>query len=263
MNSPVEQSTAELGKTSGESRRSEFGWVMGRMLWVGNIGLLLVIVAWIAWDSKFPPTALAVRAALARLFLAGPASAVTTTQLGSRPILLSALCGAAIVTAIGVFVTLFAGAKEHRRLRAWFAFTLLLAAWLTVLVSWPELAWRGQQIRMRAAVGDFESLAFSLSSDWPTGDGKRPGLGSFMAYPQSRPRILMMLTSDTQIPVSAVERAENGALAFELVGDNRGSWLEWHPAGATPRTFTGGLEGDYELRRAAPLGRGWYLVRYR
>jgi hypothetical protein len=60
-----------------------------------------------------------------------------------------------------------------------------------------------------------------------------------------------------------VERSEDGSLGFELRGDHSGAWLEWHPAGSTPRAFVGGLESKYNFRRAAPLGRGWYLVRYR
>ncbi len=84
-----------------------------------------------------------------------------------------------------------------------------------------------------------------------------------MAYPQGRPRMLLMLTSDSSPAVSAVELADDGALGFELSGDESGTWLEWHPVGSTPQAFTGGLESEYDFGRAAPLGRGWYLVRYR
>jgi hypothetical protein len=83
-----------------------------------------------------------------------------------------------------------------------------------------------------------------------------------MAYPQGKPRMLMMLKSETSPAVSAVERADDGTLGFELRGDQSGAWLEWHPAGSTPRAFVSGLESKYDFRRAAPLGRGWYLVRY-
>jgi gas vesicle protein len=42
--------------------------------------------------------------------------------------------------AIGVFAGLFLGPRSHRRLRSWLAFTVLVAAWLTLFVSWQELA---------------------------------------------------------------------------------------------------------------------------
>jgi hypothetical protein len=157
---------------------------------------------------------------------------------------------------------LFAGAETHRRLRSWFAFTMLVAAWLTLLVGWRELAWQGQRMRLWSDLNEFKTIATKLQADWPAADGKQEGLGTFMAYPQGKPRMLMMLNSDTSPSVSAVERAD-GALAFEFAGDSDGTWLEWHPPGSAPRNFTGGLEGEYDLRRVSPLGDGWYLVRYR
>ena len=94
-----------------------------------------------------------------------------------------------------------------------------------------------------------------------------PEVGTFMAYPNGNPRTLLILAqpqSPTKsIQFSAVERSDGGALRFELTGYENGAWLEWHPNDSSPESFTGGLENTYSRTKSAPLGNGWYLVRYR
>ncbi len=68
-------------------------------------------------------------------------------------------------------------------------------------------------------------------------------------------------TDNMQTP--AIERSDAGGLRFELVRRGSSAWLEWHPAGEQPASFTGGLEIPYDLTRASPLGNGWYLTTYR
>jgi hypothetical protein len=72
----------------------------------------------------------------------------------------------------------------------------------------------------------------------------------------------MMLVSKTDPQVSAIERADDGSLGFEIRGEQPGTWLEWHPPGSQPATFVGGLDDDHDLNRVSPLGDGWYQVRY-
>jgi hypothetical protein len=261
--SPPINATNSLPTNVTPARRRGWLLALGWALWIGNIALLVGLAAWILWDGRFAATALAVKGQLQSLVDGGGAAAGAAPQLGQRVTLLWGLGGVAVVTTLGIFVSLFAGAATHRRLRSWLAFTMLVAAWLTLFVAWREIAWQGQRLRLRASLSEFEAIAASLRENWPAGDGERAGLGTFMAYPQGRPRMLLVLTSDSSLAVSAVERTDDGAIGFELRGDESGAWLEWHPAGSTPRAFTGGLEGEYDLRRAAPLGGGWYLVRYR
>jgi hypothetical protein len=253
----------ELRTILSDSRRNAKWLVLGRGLWIANFILLAGLVVWILSDGRFSEAAVVVAAKL-HVMRGGIAAVVgSAPESGSRLALLWALIAAALVTLVGAFITLLAGAVTHRRLRSWFAFTMLVAAWLTMFVAWREFAWQGQRLRLRSSLSDFEAIAGALREDWPTADGERAGLGTFMAYPQGRPRMLLMLTSDSSPEVSAVEQADDGTLGFELRGDESGAWLEWHPAGSTPHAFTGGLEGEYDFSRAAPLGRGWYLVRYR
>lgn len=236
--------------------------VNGRVLWVVSAGILVATVAWIFIDGQFPAAATQLRSFVAVLW--GDTSSFTS--IGSlhrgRTAVLGVVVFAAVASLIGSFLGLFFGDTEHRRLRSWLAFTMLLAFWLTLLVAWREIAWQGQRTRLRLHLSEMERIAAQLREDWPKGDGSRPGVGSFMAYPQGNPRMLMVLGSDATVPISAVERFDDGSLGFELRGDPAGGWLEWHPDGSAPRGFVGGLDQQYDFDRAASLGGGWYLVRY-
>ena len=235
------------------------------VLWFVNVAALGGLVAWIFCDGKFSDVVLALRADLSARLGNGNEIGVWP-QLASRVWALYIVGILAVGSAVGIFLGLFLGATTHRRVRSWFAFTLLLATWLTLFASWHELAWRGQVLRLRNQMDGFESVAASLRSDWPAVDGERPGIGPFMAYPIGGPRMLMMLTTpnlpNTRASISTVERSDDGALRFELTGDEPGVWLEWHPPGTAPQSFIGGLMSEYPLDRSEPLGQGWYLVRY-
>ncbi|MGD9634259.1 MAG: hypothetical protein AB7G28_00950 [Pirellulales bacterium] len=244
--------TNDVEQPLGAGPRWNLPHSLGRGLWIANIALLAGVVLWITFDPQFTVAAQLVPTALNEAPRAD----------WRLPALWMVIIGA-VTTLLLLLVTLFVGSAAHRRLRSWLAFTMLVAAWLTVLVGWREFAWQGQRLRLRATVDQFDAIAKSLREDWPTADGERAGLGSFMAYPQGRPRMLMMLMSQTEPQIAAIERADDGALGFEIRGEQAGTWLEWHPAGSTPKNFIGGLEGNYQFGRAAPLGRGWYLVRYR
>ena len=173
----------------------------------------------------------------------------------------------AIFSLCGIFVGLFFGASANRRIGSWLAFTVLLAAWLTLLTNWQELAWRGQIVRMKRQLAGFDKISASLRADWPAEDGERMELGPYMAYPIDRPQVLMLLTTPnvpaTNAAISSVERSANGALRFQLTGSEPGVWLEWHPAESAPGTFSGGLMANHLIERFSPLDNGWYLVRYR
>ncbi len=236
---------------------------LGRALWCANLLLLAALALWIFFDPRFPAAAQLVAAKM-HVLRGGPAAvAGDRSAIGWRLPALWTAIAAAIITTLLLLVTLFVGSSTHRRLRSWLAFTMLVAAWLMLLVSWREFAWQGQRLRLRGMVAEFEPIAKSLRENWPTKDGERAGLGSYMAYPQGKPRMLMMLVSESDPQVSAIERSDDGALGFELRGEENGTWLEWHPVGSTPKTFVGGLEAEYDFGRTSPLGRGWYLVRYR
>lgn len=180
---------------------------------------------------------------------------------------LQILAGTAVVTALLMFVFLFVGPPRCRSLRAWLAFTGLTAAWLAIIGLRHDIAWVGQKWRANSLVAQFEPVAASLRDNWPVADDVTDELGPFSAYPNGRPTILMPLLKPTargvHAPFSVIERSNRHALRFELLGNNNGAWLEWHPKGSTPASFVGGLDTEYRLLRASELGDGWYLTRYK
>jgi hypothetical protein len=228
-----------------------------------NLLAFAAICVWILIDGRFPQNAYIFRVVVRGLLNGDRILAWVPT-----PVLYLALVGlTAIGSGIGIFGSLFFGAKTHRRLRTWLAFTMLAAAWLTLGVTWRDMAWHSQKARMRSRLGGLDSVAASLLADWPTGDREHPELGPFMAYPQGDPAMLLLLTTPkighAEVAISGVEKSATGVLRFQLAGSESGAWLEWHPPETNPESFRGGLMTQYQLERSAPLANGWYLTRYR
>jgi hypothetical protein len=236
--------------------------VFGNMLWIVSIVAWLGLVAWVVFDPQFGSVLTHFRAVFGVANREAAAAEAFNRFDHVSVELLAGILVAAGGSLLGILLGLFGGARKYRGMRAWLAFMALAAAWLTLLVGWREVAWLGQRVRLHNTIGQFDAIAQSLREDWPTSDGERDELGSFMAYPQGNPRMLMMLVSKTDPQVSAIERADDGSLGFEIRGEQPGTWLEWHPPGSQPATFVGGLDDDHDLNRVSPLGDGWYQVRY-
>lgn len=234
--------------------------------WAINLATLAILAFWIYRDGQFPDVASWMKHELLSVFSAGPAVG-EDAELAPRVVYLLGLMVCAAISLMGVIVGLFFGGVAHRSIRAWLLATALIAAWLALFVSWPELAWRGQAHRLSNALPKFTSKVETLTRNWPTADGDLPGLGPFLAYPLERPEVLLLLTQATlegsALKFSAVERSDVGTLRFQLTGDETGSWLERHPASDEPRGFIGGLLQQFTLDRFTKLGENWYLVRYK
>jgi hypothetical protein len=238
--------------------------VVGWCLWIVNLLAFAAICVWILVDGRFPQ---AVDAFPAMFIQRAIYRFDGVSWFTSRVPYLALLGLVAFGSGAGIFGSLFFGAREHRRLRSWLIFTVLTAAWLTLSVTWREMAWQSQTMRMNWRLSGLDSVASGLRSDWPTADGERPEIGPFMAYPQGDPRTLMLLTTPeiggAGVPISAIEKATSGGLRFLLAGNEAGAWLEYHPPGSVPESFRGGLVTRFQLERSAPLADGWYLARYR
>lgn len=239
------------------------------LLWASNLLLLIALVAWIWHDRGF------MRPAYATIPYSSvksmPQSSVQPTPLpkllpmtAGRWLALKFLLAAAAASLMGIVLGIFWGAPRHRNLRAWLALFALIAAWLWVGTSWPDIAWASQRVRVGRAIGAFEQIATPLRDRWPAEDDATPELGAFSAYPIGLPRVLLPLTAREAggFGFAAVERSAAGGLRFQLIGDDEGVWLEWHPDNEAPASFVGGLETGYELLRSSSLGRGWFLTRY-
>jgi hypothetical protein len=225
-----------------------------------SIVCCLFSVAWIFLDPLAPRSV--------ATFFETPAisSAVDLGAPSSRLMLVRALSSLALVSVVMVALGLLLGPPRHRGVRSWLALTAVVAFWLGLTVTWRSLAAAGQQWRLSQRLDSFDSLATQLQTAWPASDGYLAKLGAFNAYPIGHPRTLLIIAAEQEAdstPVAAVERSDAGALRFELAGDETGVWLERHPPGSQPASFTGGLQDERELVDAVPLKDGWYLSHYR
>ncbi len=235
--------------------------VVASLSWALNVGLLIGLVAWIWFDHRFMEPF--------QWFpgFVKPGSPTDLPMTMERWFALKVLVVVAGVSFVGILAGLVFGAARHRRLRAWLALTALVAGWLALAVTWPELKWTSQAWRMGGRKPELERIARPLRNDWPRDDGALVEIGPFSAYPIGDSRTLMLLTqkqawSERGWGVSTIERSPNGGLRMKLTEDELGSWVEWHPKGERPESFVGGLAETNTLERSRALGGGWFLVRY-
>lgn len=183
---------------------------------------------------------------------------------GSGPLLFGA-CFLGIINLILLIAGLWIGTPTFRQLKSLAVLIALISFWLGFVLNCRNIAWQGRSWRLARYVAFFDRCAQPLETRWPARDGELPDIGPFMAYPVGRPRTLILLTPpqvfDGGPAVRAIERADSGALRFEL-SDREGDWIERHVAGR-PESHVGGLYEQRQLARATPLVSGWYLVRYR
>lgn len=236
-----------------------------RICWAINALALLGTVVWVLRDGKFPEAVAAFTRHATALWGDKSALAVVPPLLWPRVDALWGVLITATLSTIGIATGLIAGAGQHRNIRSWLVVMVLLASWLTLFTTWPELVWRGQLWRLRGSITEFDALADKLLAAWPDNDGDIPGLGPYMAYPIGKPRTLMMMTTpkvpNTNFEIQVIERGERGSLHFQLAGNEEGVWLV-RELGDRPQPFFSGLDGEYipvQFRRVSP---GWFAVRY-
>ncbi len=233
------------------------------ILWRLNFAVVLLAFVWVFVD----PLAPRIFGGVEGHFIPGANAA--DADLNARPwrtVGLVMSIGFAVFSAVFLFVGLFRGPARHRTTRSWLRLTSLAALWLGLLVSWREIAWAGDRWRVGLQLESFERVAAGLRAAGPIGYGKFPELGQFAAYSNEENTTLLMESLDTppgRAPVVSLERSKRGALRFQLGGDYTGDWLEWHPLGSRPESFTDGLDARHELQRASQIADEWFLVRYR
>jgi hypothetical protein len=255
-----------VGKVKRGSRLRFTSPVVGWLFWLTNVLAFAGLCTWILIDGQFSQALWSLPGEYFQRF-AGEFNG-NSSQSATRARFLEMLGALALGSAMGIFSSLLLGARTHRGVRSWLGFTVLVAAWLTLAVSWRDLAWHSQALRMKWRLSGLDSVADSLLTDWPAADGEHPVIGPFVAYPHGAPSMLLLLTTPeighAGVEISAIERsATTDGLRFQLTGNEWGPWLEWHPPGSVPESFRGGLMTQYQLERAANLADGWFLARYR
>lgn len=235
--------------------------------WVIQSALLAACLVWAFVDPRF--------AEVARLVSAGLESSGGSLETLRR----NATALGAVRTGLAgtITVSLLAAAVAQGaqwlwrsprifRLRTLLRATLLVACWSALLANHSAITWQGTRLRLKWELSHVRATAARLQTEWPTEDGELPAWGPFMAYPIGDPQTLILLTPPAidhwETTVNSVDRARDGTLRFRLGGHPADDWLEWHPSGGVPASFTGGLEDHHWIQRSASLGDDWYLVRY-
>jgi hypothetical protein len=235
------------------------------ILWILNFLAVAALAVWIVGDRTAGQLlSIAAPAPDTTWFPAVNASAARSRGAAARAGVAMGLAGFGVISLFIFAVGLLVGPRLQRGLRSWLALTALVAMWAGLVASADDLTWTGERWRMRWQIPMFDSLAARLRTEFPVRDGRLAELGNFTAYPVGRPQMLLMFIVETppgRATVAAVERSPAGALRFALASEQRGQWLEWHPAGSEPASFKGTL-AEYTLERAAALGDGWHLTRY-
>ena len=236
-------------------------------LWAINVIVFIVIVAWLFLDARFEASV-----DWWQYEIAQQPNRDSIRDMGdwqwlrlrnNTIIFLASLVSVSTLLMIG---GLWFGGHKSRSVRAWLAIMSIFALWMIVGNNWQEFSWLGKKYRVQTFLEELQPVVSDLKREWPTIDGQRPIIGQFMAYPVDNPKTLILLTmpqfNTTENSISVVESGPD-ALRFELVGPERGDWIEWHKEDSQPSSFTSGLGNPYKIQSYQQIAKNWYLVRYK
>jgi hypothetical protein len=231
--------------------------------WILNFLLLAAAFAWIVGDGRSLRSIRWLEGWLSTLpttDVRGPGSATAAVQAAGFGLAL------AVVSLLAMFISLLVGVSRFRTTRSWLLFMGAVCGWLGLVTTWPEIYWRGQQLRVQGQLEAAANVVRIVSASWPVNDGELEGVGTFLAYPKESPTTLLMLgvgeSESRSLPFSAIERSADGTIRLELAGSESGAWLEWRPGDRPPGSFVSGLETNYILGQYQRLAPQWFLVRY-
>ena len=170
-----------------------------------------------------------------------------------------------ITAAIGSLLMLLQFLRRAT-IRRMLLIVLVMCAWLSLFASYHQLNEWAVLRRANSALPRFELAANSLSDQWPTENGTLPEAGTFYAYPDKHPNLLL-LHGRKGYPIREdfghiIERSELGAIRFDLSGATD-CQIEFHPDRSKPNSYSTKLSGStMTLSEAFQLNEHWYLVRY-
>ncbi|QDU76588.1 hypothetical protein Pan97_36400 [Bremerella volcania] len=237
------------------------------VLWLLNAGVLLLLAGWIVWDARFSATWDHLEFQIGWTQDGSDLDEFANSLTAQWKIFaLGIMVAVGMVSLAMLTFGMTMGSRGHRTLSSWMIVLSLACCWLGLINGWDELMWTGKRLRIDSHLAAFQPIAQSLQQDWPRMDGERENIGPFMAYPAGKPKTLLLLTTPPMAQsgptFSSIERSDAGGIRFQLSGNERGVWLEWHPLGKQPESFVGGLLEPHHLTRMVSLGDGWFLARY-
>jgi hypothetical protein len=230
-----------------------------RACWIVNALLLVATWVWILRDGLFAQGLAAFQAHLAAFGNEKSPLAVVPPLMWSRvDALWGILIGGTLSMAI-IIAGLVAGSGIHRGTRAWLVLMLLVAAWLTLSVTWREVACHGLRWRASRNIEEFEKLANRLSSNWPERLEYYEDLGTVAPLHAKDIKKLVILhypvIPGTCFKIQYAEREEQ-TLYFHLANYEK-AWLIRQNDDSLPRHLPIRAEGDY-VRIPSPAEQAKY-----
>jgi hypothetical protein len=258
----------------------------------GSVAILLLLVAWSVLDESFSEVLTAVCLKLNRgdvLNFWG----ITTwhfngwQELGPRfvsfGILLLLAAGLNSVVAYRIFF----GDRESRSLRSMLLGVALCGMWLSLPLSYKDIAETGQRWRVQRILPYLAKDASMLKAKWPrpspaaaplgspTTVSHLPFSGTFVAWSANAP----LVKSSRSYPCTFnkqtgnwIWRTDDGGFRFSTLDPEIA--VEHHPHGGTPKSFNqtyGSVDArgtlhqtnyKYVLVKYDELEPGWFVVRY-
>lgn len=256
----------------------------GRLLGVAIAAQIPIMLAVALWN--FNDARLETQTFSNAILLRSP----TTTMAETLPQDLARVLGGLLWLAVflGIFScsALLWASSRFRSIRYAALLCSMLAIWLAIFTQWGHISWLGHRARAAAVVEQLGPIAVQLNNNWPQIDGRNDTFGPFMAYPNGKPRTLILLTP---LPIgnqfgslAAIDRGSSGKLRFELSRGVDSLWLEWAPKPVTPKEepaknvpaknarlnemkssgFTNGIGASYQRSDSIPIDDQWTVSRY-
>ena len=225
---------------------------------------LLGVILWIVLDASFQDTIEFVMGG----FHTYMGADVVWQAFGCRLTVLSVLVLLAALGFTILAMRLFVGKGIGRGVLGIMLTTILIAGWLSLLMSYDRLSWAALQFRLRRGLPHFKAVASQLLERSPTTNGALPNAGEYLVSTNTHPDVLFFSsTSIDEYPFREsfgpfIWRMEDGGVRFSLAHRSQ-TVLEYHPGGQMPsRTTKSSSNNECWLVRTIELEKSWYLAHY-
>ncbi len=260
----------------------------------GSVAVILVLVAWSVVDESFSNVLMAVclKFRLEQVLISW---GITTWQfhgwqdLGPRFVLFGILLLLGVGLNAVVAYRIFFGDRESRSLRSLLLGVALCGAWLSLPLSYKEIAEAGHRWRVQRILPYLAKDAAMLKAEWPQPSqlGEPAGSpttviylpfsGIFVARSPDAPNFLSKSSACYPYSFSKqtgawIWKTDDGGLRFSTLDHEIA--VEHHPHGGTPKSFNqtyGSMDAsgkrtdtdyEYALVKYEELEPGWFFVWY-
>lgn len=235
--------------------------------YVLSVVMLLTFVVWIVIDASFPYVLHSIRIAFGGGNYSSTEAALSACDvLGLRLPVFTIFTLVALMSLASIIARLFVGKRFGRSILGMTLATALVAAWLSLFISYDKLMCWGLELRVRRALPRFKKAAAHLLCQWPIQSGSLPEAGEYYVVSGSPERLFVPSAPSTRCVFGEtfgpfIRRLKKGGIQFTL--PYQCEWvIEYHPNDGPARPYR--LSGtEHEVVEAIDLEPCWYLVRYR